>query len=297
MNILISGASGMVGKEVIKKLVNNGHSVRKLVRKSAAKPDEFEWNICKKQIDEKAFENLDCIIHLAGANIGKRWTKEYKKELYSSRIDSTLLLADYCSKHNIHLQSFISASGISFYGTFTSDKILNENDGLYHKDFLSLLSQDWEKAADKFNENADRIVKFRISPVLSKEGGSFEKLKEVTDFNLASGLGSGKQWFNWVHLDDLTDMIVFSVENSSINGAYNAVADEISTQREFMNKLAKAKDKFFFPMNVPAFVLKPFLGEMSEIVLKGTRVSNGKIKSEGFKLSFPDLDSVFKNLL
>jgi len=297
MNILVSGSTGLVGTELIKKLQNKGHSVRKLVRKSKGNPDEFVWDLKTGQIDKNAFENLDCIVHLAGANIGKRWTKEYKKELYNSRIGSANLLLQHCLKNNIRLKSFISASGISYYGTFTSDKILTENDEIFYQDFLADLSQDWEKAADQFSGISERVVKLRISPVLSKKGGSFEQLQKITDLNLASGLGSGKQWFNWIHLEDLSEMFVNAVENENLNGSYNAATDEIPTQRDFMKKLAKAKGKFFFPLNVPAFILKLILGEMSEIVLKGTRVSNEKIRSEGFIFRYPGLDSAFENLL
>ena len=297
MNILVSGASGLVGTELIKKLQNNGHSVRKLVRNPKGNPDEYEWNLDQKYIDKNAFENLDSIIHLAGANIGKRWTKDYKLEIYNSRTQSSELLFQYCKENNVHLKSFISASGISFYGTFTSDTILTEKDEISHHDFLADLSQDWENAANQFSEISERVVKLRISPVLSKKGGSFEPLKKITNCHLASGLGTGKQWFNWIHLEDLVEMFIFSLENQNVNGAYNAVADEIPTQKDFMKKLAKAKNKFFFPINVPAFILKIILGEMSEIILEGTRVSNEKIKSEGFAFQFPDLDLALKNLI
>lgn len=297
MNILISGSTGLVGKELIKKLQNKGHSVRKLVRKSSGNPNEFVWNLRTGEIDKNAFKDLDAIIHLAGASIAKRWTKEYKKELQNSRIGSAKLLFKYCLENNIHLKSFISASGISYYGTFTSSQIFTENEETSRHDFLANLSRDWEKAADQFSEISKRVVKLRISPVLSEKGGSFQQLEKITNLNLASGLGSGKQWFNWIHLQDLVQMLIFAIENENIHGPYNAAADEIPTQKEFMKKLAKVKRKFFFPLNVPAFILKIILGEMSEIILKGSRVSNQKIKSEGFVFHYPDLDAAFADLL
>lgn len=297
MNTLVSGSTGLVGKELIKKLQTKGHSVRKLVRKSNGNPYEFVWDLKTGEIDKNAFTGLDAIIHLAGASIAKRWTDEYKKELHHSRVGSANLLFKYCLENNIHLKSFISASGISYYGTFTSSKIFTENDETSHHDFLADLSRDWEKAADRFSKISDRVVKLRISPVLSKKGGSFQQLEKITDLNLASGLGSGKQWFNWIHLQDLVQMLMIAVENENINGPYNAAADEIPTQKEFMKKLAKAKRKFFFPLNVPGFVLKIILGEMSEMVLKGSRVSNKKIKSEGFIFRYPNLDSAFAEIV
>ena len=297
MKILISGGSGLVGTSLIQKLKERGHEVNILVRKDKGNPNEFLWNIKTQQIDEKAFENIDTIIHLAGASIGKRWTKSYKKEIISSRIDSAKLLFETAKKMNIHLKSFISASGINYYGTFTSDKILSEKDGILYQDFLSEVCEKWENAAQQFDEISDRIVCMRTSPVLSKTGGSFQHLKKIADFNLASGIGSGKQWFNWIHLDDLVEIYIKSVEDITINGAYNAVADEIPTTKDFMKRLAKASGKLFIPINIPEFLVKIATGEMSEMVLEGTKISNEKIKSEGFQFKYPDLDGVLKDLV
>ena len=135
MNILITGGTGVVGRNLVAKLTEKQHQVRILTRSKTEEENEFYWNIIEKEIDEKAFENLDCIIHLAGANISERWTEEYKKEMLSSRIDSANLLYKYCVKKNIHLKSFLSASGINYYGTFTSDQILTEESGILQHDF------------------------------------------------------------------------------------------------------------------------------------------------------------------
>ncbi|MDQ0477681.1 MULTISPECIES: TIGR01777 family oxidoreductase [Chryseobacterium] len=297
MNILITGGTGLVGKALVKKLEAHQHSVRILSRSKSNEKNEFYWNVAKKEIDEKAFENLDCIIHLAGANISERWTADYKKEMHSSRIDSANLLFDYCRKKKIHLKSFISASGINYYGTFTSDQILTENSGIVKTDFLTKLCEDWEKAADQFSEISDRVVCLRTAMVLSKEGGAFPMLKKTVDLNVGSAVGSGKQWMNWIHIDDLVNMYVTAVENSAINGKYNAVADETITNIDFMKKLAKASDKFFLPLNVPSFVLKTVFGEMSSIILEGSRADNKKIKSHGFDFKYSHLDDAFKTLI
>ena len=297
MKILISGGSGLVGSSLIQKLKERGHEINILVRENKGNPNEFLWNIKTQEINEKAFENIDTIIHLAGASIGKRWTKSYKKEIISSRIDSAKLLLDTAKKLNIHLKSFISASGINYYGTFTSDKILSEKDGILHQDFLSEVCEKWENAAKEFGEISDRIVCVRTSPVLSKNGGSFQHLKKITDFNLASGIGNGKQWFNWIHLDDLVEIYIKAVENITMNGAYNAVSDEIPKTKVFMKKLAKASEKLFIPINIPEFLVNIATGEMGEMVLEGTRISNEKIKSEGFEFQFPDLDSALRDLI
>lgn len=297
MNILITGGSGLVGKYLAKELRAGKHEVRILSRSKSQKPNEFYWNIEEKIIDEKAFENLDCIIHLAGATVSKKWTDSYKKELYSSRIDAADLLLDYCKRKEIHLKSFISASGINYYGTFTSDKILDENSGILHHDFLADLSVKWEDVAEQFKEISDRVVCLRTAVVLAKDGGAFEPLKKLTDLNIGSAVGSGNQWMNWIHIEDLVNMYIFAVENSDLKGSFNAVADEVPTNSDFMKTLAKTSHKFFLPINVPGFVLKLIFGEMSEIILTGTRASNEKIKSKGFDFKYSDLKKAFENLL
>lgn len=297
MNILITGGTGLIGKSLVKKLKEQNHNVKILTRKKTENPEEFYWNPEEKFIDEKAFENLDSIIHLSGANISERWTESYKKQLFSSRIDSANLLKEYCKKRNIHLKSFISASGINYYGTFTSDQVLDENSGILKHDFLAKLCVEWEKAAEDFSEISDRIVCLRTSMVLAKNGGAFPMLKKTVDFNIGSAVGSGKQWMNWIHVEDLVNMYIFVLENSELNGKFNAVADEIPTNEMFMKTLAKVSKKFFLPINVPSFVMKLAFGEMSSIILEGTRASNEKIKSNGFEFKYDKVKKAFEDLM
>lgn len=297
MNILITGGTGLVGTALVKELQNRNHTVRILSRSQSEEENEFHWNVAEKIIDEKAFENLDYIIHLAGANISERWTDDYKKELYSSRIDSANLLKEYCEQNNVQLKSFISASGINYYGTFTSDQILTEDSGIIKNDFLAKLCAAWEDAADQFSAISDRVICLRTAVVLSKNGGAYPLLKKTVDLNIGSGVGSGKQWMNWIHIDDLVTMYVEAVENSAINGKYNAVADEIPSNEILMKKMATTAGKFFLPFNVPSFVMKSVFGEMSSIILKGTRADNKKIKSQGFDFKYAQLDEAFKDLM
>ena len=156
---------------------------------------------------------------------------------------------------------------------------------------------EWEKAAEKFEEISDRVVCLRTSLVLAKNGGAFEPLKKLTDLNIGSAVGSGNQWMNWIHIEDMVNMYVFAVENSKLNGSYNAVADEVPTNSNFMKTLSKVSNKFFLPINVPGFVLKLVFGEMSEIILTGTRASNKKIKSEGFDFKYAELKKAFESLM
>lgn len=297
MKILITGATGLVGTDLVKNLQAKNHEVNILVRKKTGAENEFIWDQKKGEIDENAFDGIDSIIHLAGESIGERWTEDYKKELFSSRIDTAHLLFKTCKKLNLKLKSFIIASGINYYGTYTSDKILNEKDSVQHQDFLSKLSVAWENSADEFQSVAERIVWLRTAMVLSEKGGSFPMLKKLTDFNIGSAIGSGKQWMNWIHLEDLVHIYTLAVENPSISGKYNALADEIPTNEEFMQKLANASNKFYLPISAPAFALKLALGEMSEIILEGTRADNSKIKNAGFEFKYNILNQAFADLV
>ncbi len=297
MNILITGATGLIGKSLTKTLREKGHTVKTLTRKLSGQKDQYLWNIQEKYIDEKAFENLDAIIHLAGAPISKKWTDSYKKELLESRTKSAELLLQYCKKLNINLKAFISASGVNYYGTFTSDEILDENSSIIQKDFLAEVCEKWEAAADQFEEIAHRVVCLRTGLVLAKNDGGLAPMVKAVDLNLGSAMGSGKQWMNWIHLEDIVNMYLFATENPNLHGKFNAVADEVVTNESFMKTITKVRGKFFLPFNVPAFMLRAMFGEMSSIILEGTRASNEKIKTEGFQSKYPKLQPALESLV
>ncbi len=297
MNVLVTGGSGLVGRYLITALEKRGHQARVLSRKKSARQNEFYWDIAKDYIDDGALEDLQAIIHLAGANISKPWSDKYKKELYESRILSTQILKKYAEKHQLNLNAFISSSGINYYGTFTSDDVLTEDSPVVKKDFLAQLCIEWEAAAHDFSDLAERVICVRTAMVLANEGGAYPLLKKITDFNLASALGSGRQWMNWIHVEDLANLYVYALENVNVNGKINAVADEVPTNKEFMRVLAQFSGKIFWPFNVPKFMMKTIMGDMSSIILEGTRASNKKIKSLGFDFKYRTLEDSLKNLI
>ncbi len=297
MKILITGGTGLVGKKLTSKLLEKGHEVNILVRGEVKNPNEFHWDYQAKELDEAAFQDAECLIHLAGANIGKRWTKSYKEEILRSRVDSAVFLLQKLQTLHHHLKSYISASGINYYGTFTSEKILDENSGILHHDFLSEVCRLWEKAGEKFSSISDRVIFVRTAPALSKKGGTFEPLKRIAEFNLSTPIGSGKQWFNWIHIDDLVNIYVKAVEDQNMAGTYNAVANEIPTQEDFMRELSTVLNKAYLPFAIPKILPEIALGEMSEILLEGTRCSNRKLKNQGFEFTFPTLNTALKDLL
>lgn len=295
--VLITGASGMIAKELAKK-IGNEFEIRFLTREKEH-DNEYEWDIRKGIIDEAAFENISHIIHLAGANISeKRWTPERKRELISSRIDSAELLRNTVRKSKIKLKSFISASGINFYGTETTEKIYTENDQPGN-DFLSEVVVLWERAADDFKEQnlAERVVKIRTAVVLSEKDGALKKMLPPIQNYIGSPLGSGRQYMPWIHIEDLCSIYQFALKNPTVEDAYNAVAPQHITNKYLTEKIAEVLNKPLFLPNVPGFILKLMLGELATAILEGSRASSQKIQDAGFQFKFPDLKKALNNLL
>lgn len=295
--ILITGAGGLIARELSKRLEKD-FTIRFLTR-NKKHDNEFEWNIKEKTIDATALDGVSHIIHLAGANISeKRWTDERKKELISSRVDSADLILKTLQQKKITLKSFISASGINYYGTKTTDTIFTENDGPGN-DFLSEVVVLWERAADQFKEQnlAERIVKIRTAVVLSEKDGALKKILPTIQMGIGSPLGSGKQYMQWIHIEDICSIYEFALKNSDINGAFNAVSPQHTTNEDLTKKIAQVVKKPLFMPNVPGFVLKLIFGELADALLEGSRASAEKIQKAGFQFKFPDLKAALENLL
>lgn len=294
MNILLTGGSGLIGSELTKILIENGHQVRILTREKQIEHPFYHWD--KDTIDEKVFENLDGIIHLAGSLIAKRWTNSYKKEIFSSRVDTANLLFEYVKKLNIDLKFFISASGTAYYGQITSNKIFKESDEP-NIDFLGKVCVAWENAAYQFEKICARVVCLRTSLVLSKNGEGFKLLKKPIQLGVGANLGNGKQWMPWIHITDLIEMYAEAVDNDKIKGSYNASSPQYINHSEFNHTLARKMNKPFFIPNIPAFVMKLALGEMSSLLLNGSRIDATKIQETGFKFQYPTLEKALEELI
>ncbi len=289
--ILITGASGFIGRHLQQKLTEKGYAVRTLTTQimNSNVEDCFYWNPDTAEINKKAFESVDYIIHLAGASIGsKRWTKRRKQLITDSRVKSTELLFEKIKLFKIPLKGFISASATGYYGSVTSDEIFDEDSPVAH-DFLGKVCYDWEQAADRFTTAGIRTVKIRTGVVLSKDAPALRKMLLPIKLGIGGPIGSGKQYMPWIHIDDLCEIYIKAIEDESFSGAYNAVAPQHITNRELMKTLAKAyKKPFWFPP-VPGFILKILLGEMAVIILKGSRVEAKRLIEADFQFSFTDI--------
>lgn len=289
--ILITGGTGLIGKELTKKLTNRGHVVNILSR-NPKKNNEFRWSLKENFIDKDAFTNVSHIIHLAGAGIAdKRWTNERKQELIDSRVKTASLLFNKIQEYKTPLKTFISASAIGYYGAITSDEIFTEEDDP-ENDFISKVCVKWENEAHKFEHLDVSVTILRTGIVLTKSDGALQKMNTPL---FLSSLGSGKQYMPWIHIDDLCALYIKAVEDKKFTGIFNAVAPEHQTNENFTKTLATTLKKTLFPFNVPSFVLKTVLGEMAYVLLNGSRVSAKKV-SKSYSFNFPDLQSALNNI-
>jgi uncharacterized protein len=296
-NILITGASGLIGTRLTEMLTDRGHRVSHLGRsKKAGSVPSFIWNIDHGTVEENALTNVDTIVHLAGAGVGdKRWTGKRKTEILESRTRSTRLLFNALKKGNRKVESFISASAIGYYG-FESEALITEQ----HPpgtDFLASVTSQWEQEVDKLNDLGLRIVKFRIGIVLSEKGGALRQMATPVKLFAGAPLGSGNQYVSWIHLDDLCNMFVKAIEDLTMHGAYNAVAPNPVSNRELTKEIASVLKKPLILPPVPKFVLKVILGEMADIVVTGSMISAEKIIKAGFQFQFTRVEDALRNLL
>lgn len=296
-NILITGASGLIGKRLIKNLLEKGHTVSVLSRQTSNFKGviTYNWDIDKQLIDLKAFEGIDTIIHLAGAGIAdKRWTKQRKQEIVDSRIRSTQLLYHTIDAIKAPIKTFISASAVGYYGD-RNDEILYE-ESASGTGFLADCCKQWEAAVDQGLKSGIRVVKLRIGIVLSKKGGALSELARPVSFFVGAPLGSGKQWMPWIHLTDLVSIFEKAIENSDYSGTFNACTPYPVTNYEFTKILAKKLFRPVWPVNVPEFVLKTMLGEMSTVILNSTRTSPQKLMDMGFRFRYQGLDAALSEI-
>ena len=295
--ILITGGTGLIGKHLANLLREKGYQISILTRTNSDNPNAYFWDIEHDFIESKAIKEADYIIHLAGAGIADaRWTKKRKKELIDSRVDSTKLLYKNVLKLNPNLKGFIAASGIGFYGAVTSERIMTENDTT-GTDFIASICKLWESETLKFNSINIRTVVLRTGIVLTTNGGALEKMIKPIKLGVGASIGTGKQYMPWIHINDLCNMYISAIENLKLNGIYNAVAPNHSTNTEFTNSIATILNKKIRLPNIPSFVLKIMFGSMATILLEGSRVSAEKIKKTGFQFQYPQIDNALKNLI
>ena len=304
--VLITGGTGLIGKQLANMLIAKGYEVIVLSRKSDVVSPESgisfaKWDIENQVIDKDAISKADYIIHLAGAGVAdKRWSKKRKQEIVKSRTMSSALLVKSLIEISNHVKAVISSSAIGWYGADTIDSLLHgfKEDVKADTEYLGVTCKLWEESIEPVIALQKRLVKLRTGIVLSNAGGALIEFKKPLKAHLATILGNGKQVVSWIHVDDLCNLFIYAIENEAMNGSYNAVASHPVTNKELALSLAKKMcGQFFIPVIVPAFVLKIMLGEMSIEVLKSANVNNDKIRAAGFSFLYPTINDAFDQLI
>ena len=303
--VLISGGTGMVGRQLTKHLLKKGYQVIILTRKIPFLKDANPnisyalWNIADQTIDSEAIQKASYLIHLAGAGVvDKKWTKVYKDEIANSRTQSSALIIKALSNHTHSIKTIISASAIGWYGEDPSPnaKGFVEID-LAAKGFLGETCKKWEQSIEPVEKMGIRLVKLRIGIVLSNGGGALAEFKKPIQFGVAGILGTGNQMVSWIHIDDLCRLFIEGIENEQLAGTYNAVAPLPVSNKELTIELAhQIKGKFYIPLHVPKFILKIMMGERSIEILKSTTVNCEKIKKTGFTFLYPSIEAALHQL-
>ena len=300
MKILITGATGLIGKKLTSDLLSKGYSVNYLTTrnsqiKSSNKINGYYWNPEKEIIDLECFKDVDTIINLAGSNIAKRWSRSNKLKILKSRTQSLNLLKDSILKNNLNIKKIISASAIGIYPS-SFDRVYTENDTLISSSFLGKVVSEWELAVNSFNDLKVEIAIVRIGLVLSKDGGILSKSLFPIKFGVGSFFGSGMQWQSWIHIQDISNIFCHILKNDLV-GIFNGTSPNPITNKDFTIKLSKFLNRPLIFPNLPKWLMSLILGEMHIIIFESQNITCDRLNKTKFKFKFDDFDHAIADLL
>ncbi|MGC8720103.1 MAG: TIGR01777 family oxidoreductase [Thermodesulforhabdaceae bacterium] len=294
--ILVTGGLGFVGTEVAKYFLSKGYSVTLVDHSPSPRPytpREARYVVGDTALEGKWQEVVaehDVVINLAGASIFQRWNSEVKKRIYDSRIKTTENVVEALKEGAV----LLSTSAIGYYGD-GGEKILREYDPPGN-DFLAKVCVDWEKAAQKATQKGVRVVIMRFGIVLGKTGGALGQMLRVFRLGLGGPLGSGNQWFSWIHMADLLRAMEFTIERGNLEGAFNFCAPNPVRNKDLAYTLGRLLDKPAF-LKTPAIVLRLVLGEFGKTLLMSQRVIPERLLQNGFRFNYPDVEKALSEVL
>lgn len=300
MKVLITGATGLVGSEIVKLFLQNGVQIHYLTssKRKLEQLDNYKgfyWNPATSEMDINAFEGVTTIIHLAGASVAKRWTKSHKQEIIESRVLSTKLLFQFLAKNSHEVTHIIGASAIGIYpNSFTT--IYKESDLDVDNSFLGSVVAKWEDEVSAFECIGIKVSKVRIGIVLAKKGGALQEMVKPIKIGLGAAFGSGKHYQSWIHIHDLAQIFYFIMQHMH-EGVFNGVSPYPVTNNEMTKAIGKVVGKRIFLPNIPKFLMNLLLGEMHELLFSSQNVSSRKLLDKGFQFQFASLDKALDNLL
>lgn len=295
MKILVTGSHGLVGSALLPALKAEGHHIVRLVRAAPASVDEIAWNPEVNQMDSAALEDFDAVVHLAGENIAGRWTAAKKARIRESRVANTRLLCEALAKLQRPPRVLVAASAIGFYGS-RGDETLTEESAA-STGFLPEVVRDWEAAAQPAHARNIRVVQLRFGIILSERGGALAKMLPPFRLGLGGRVGSGRQWWSWISMDDVAGAICFAIASETLSGPVNVVAPNPATNAEFTRVLGRVLHRpTLFPL--PAFVARLALGEMADgLLLASTRAEPARLHAAGFQFKQPTLEAALRQAL
>jgi uncharacterized protein (TIGR01777 family) len=300
MKILITGGTGFVGTQLSSRLIQDGNEITILTRslKSAkgASPgiSYLEGDPTKKGPWQEAIKNHDGIINLAGASIFSKWTDEHKKAIRESRVNTTRNIVEGIPSHPSKKMTFLSTSAVGYYG-FSGDEELVE-DSPPGNDFLARIAAEWEGEALKAKEKGVRVVMTRFGIVLGEKGGALGQMIPLFKKYIGGPIGSGKQWFSWVHIKDLAEAFVFLTRHPEISGPVNVCSPNPVRNKDLAKALGKTLHKPSF-MPAPGFMVKLVLGEFGSVILEGQRVIPRRLLENGFVFQYPDIEKALQSII
>lgn len=296
MHLLITGGTGFIGVPLVESLIADGHRITLLARNfSKAKKLFGEKVNMVDSLNDTTFE-ADVVINLAGEPIiAKRWTKKRKQQLKNSRIGVTESIIDWLTRCKKKPMVLVSGSAIGYYGNYPESLALDENTEP-RNGFASELCREWEAAANKADALGIRVCTVRTGIVLAKHGGALKRMWLPFSLGLGGPIGNGKQWFSWIHLEDMVKLLRFLVDNKEIHGPVNATAPNPVNNADFSHQFANALHRpALLPM--PALIAKLLFGEASELLLEGQKVVPEKLQAHGFEFHYPQLDVALKAIV
>jgi uncharacterized protein (TIGR01777 family) len=300
--IIITGATGFIGKKLSKALIERGEQLtiftQSLEKGKTEIPNAYDyvrWDYNNPGEWEKHLNGKDAVIHLAGANLfGRRWNKEYKKTIMESREIGTRNIVEAISKAEKKPPVFICSSAVGYYGD-SGNSTLTE-DSPNGNDFLASVCMRWESSAAEVEKLGVRRVSIRTGLILSIEEGALKKMLLPFKLFIGGSLGDGKQWFPWIHVDDIIGIYLYALDNVNLKGSVNAAAPNPVRMKEFARTLGKTLHKPSF-FSVPEFVLRVVLGEFAYAVTASLKVTPQKLKDMNYKFKFERLEDALKDLL
>jgi uncharacterized protein (TIGR01777 family) len=300
VKILISGGTGFVGTQLTSRFIQDGNKVTILTRsdkrpeKGAAGISYLQGDPTQKGAWQEAIKNHDAIINLAGASIFSKWTNEHKKAIRASRVSTTQNIVEAIPFHPEKKITLFSTSAVGYYG-FCGDEELTE-ESPPGNDFLARIAAEWEREALRAGEKGARVVITRFGIVLGEKGGALSEMIPLFKKYIGGPIGSGKQWFSWIHIKDLAEAFMFLLKHPEISGPINVCSPNPVRNKDLARALGKALHKPSF-MPAPGFVIKLVLGEFGSIILEGQKVIPGKLLVSGFAFQYPDIEKALQSIV